>query len=774
MQGHRALLTGGDGVDGELLAGIGVAAHEDVRLGGLIGDGVGLHSAVGVEFHFRTRQQRLPLHLLADAVQHHVTGGLLGNGVVELGVKATLGVLHGQALAEADTGALAVLLHDLRLAPSRVDGDALALAFAAILLAHGHVLIALQAVQIHAVRAAAQDGAGHVGTDVAAADDHDSAAHLAARAAVHMAHEVDTGLDALCLAAGDVQPAAGLEAHGHIEALIALLTELGDGHILAHLHATAELHAHLPEDVDLRLHHVLLQAEAGDAVHQHAAGAFLLFKHGGPIALLRQIEGAAHTGRARADDGDLLAELTVHLGNDLLRHEAGGGVQILLGDEPLHLVDGHRLIHGTAGAGVLAPAVADAAAHGGERILPLDQLQSLTVLALGRQLQIALYGDVGGTGGLAGGGAGVVAVDPVLVPIVDGPLLRAPLHLVRQLLPGVFDKAVLGTQLLAQLHRAGGTVLHAAAAGHALLRLHRRHIGAAGHVWGVEQLAGAQGVAHVDVAVADAEDLLLAVDVGDLVDEAVVLGLLEDLHHLVIGDVLAPLGLYDIVGHIAHADAPVLHIVAAALAQLGAAGAAGAHALGVLALVLMQPIGDLLQTDGLVLRLDGFLHRDDVHTDARPSGRHHGGDLLQGQHGHPLEEGRHLGMLVDLASAHVQELGAAGDEQGQHPALFVAGVLAVQILPVIFQQAQPGHLVQQLFQGFPLHFGQLHHLGDGLGLADAHLQGHVHHLVGQYAVQTPVLRVVHGGFQADTVGDHGAQLQQVLPGRPVGTGDLEG
>ena len=655
-----------------------------------------------------------------------------------------------------------------------MDGDALALALAAVLLAHGHVLIALQAVQVHAVRAAAQGGAGHVGADVAAADDHDPAAQLAALAAVYLTHEVDTGLHALGLAAGNVQPAAGLETHGHIEALIALLTELGDGDVLAHLHAAAELHTHLAEDVDLRLHHVLLQTEAGDAVHQHAAGAFFLFKHGGPVALLRQIEGAAHARRARADNGDLLAELAVHLGDDLFRHKAGSGIQILLGNEPLHLVDGHGLIHRAAGAGILTPPVTDAAAHGGERILPLDKLQSLSVFALRRQLQIALYGDVGGAGGLAGGGAGVVAVDPVLVPVVDGPLLRAPLHLIRQLLPGILDKAVLGTQLLAQLHRTGGTVLHAAAAGHALLRLHRRHIGAAGHIGGVEELTGAQGVAHVDVAVADAKDLLLAVDIGNLVDEAVVLGLFEDLHHLFIGDVLAPLGLHDIVGHVAHTDAPVLHIVAAALAQLGAAGAAGAHALGVLALVLMEPVGDLLQADGLVLRLDGLLHGDNVHTDTRPSGRHHGGDLLQGQHGHPLEEGRHLWVLVDLASAHVQELGAAGHEQGQHPALFVVGVLAVQILPVIFQKAQPGHFIQQLFQGLSLHFGQIHHLADGLGLADAHFQRHIHHLIGQNAVQTPVFRVVHGGFQADAVGDHGAQLQQVLPGRPVGTGDLEG
>ena len=379
-----------------------------------------------------------------------------------------------------------------------------------------------------------------------------------------------------------------------------------------------------------------------------------------------------------------------------------------------------------------------------------------------------------GAGGLAGRGTGFVAVDPVLVPVVNGPLLRTPLHLIRQLLPGILDKAILGTELLAQLHRAGRAVLHTAAAGHALLRLHCRHIGTAGHIGCVEHLAGTQGITDIDVAVADAEDLLLTVDIGDLVDKSIVLRLFKDLHHLVIGNVLAALRLHHVVGHVAHSNAPVFHIVAAALTQLLPAGAAGAHALGILSLVLMEPVGDLLQTDGLIFRFDSFFYRDDVHTDTSASGRHHGGDLLQRQHGHALKECGHLGMLVDLAFPHIQELGTAGYKQRQDPAFFVIWVLAVQIFPVVFQQTQPGHFIQQLFQRLSLHLGQLHHLADGLGLADAHLQCHVHHLVGQHAVQPPVFRVVHGGFQADAVCDHCPQLQQVLSGRPIRIGDCKG
>ena len=156
-----------------------------------------------------------------------------------------------------------------------------------------------------------------------------------------------------------------------------------------------------------------------------------------------------------------------------------------------------------------------------------------------------------------------------------------------------------------------------------------------------------------------------------------------------------------------------------------------------------------------------------MHADAGASGRHHGGDLFQGQEGHPLEEGRHLGMLVHLAAAHIEELRAAGDELGQHIALFVVGVLSVQVFPVILDQAHPGHLVQQLLQRFPLQLGQLHQLPDGLGLADPHLQGHVRHFVADQVRQAPVFRVVAldalelGGHP---VGDHGHQLGDLGPG----------
>lgn len=56
-----------------------------------------------------------------------------------------------------------------------------------------------------------------------------------------------------------------------------------------------------------------------------------------------------------------------------------------------------------------------------------------------------------------------------------------------------------------------------------------RAVSGCGHIRRVEQLAGAQRVAGADTAVADAEDLVLAVNIRDLVHKAVFLGTLAEL-----------------------------------------------------------------------------------------------------------------------------------------------------------------------------------------------------------------------------------------------------
>ena len=247
---------------------------------------------------------------------------------------------------------------------------------------------------------------------------------------VDLPHKVDTRHDAVCVTAGDIQLTAGLETDGHIETLIALLAQLRDGHVFSDLHAAAELDTEFTQDVDFCLHHVFFEAKTWNAVHQHAAGTRFPFKHRRAVALFSEVVCARQARGAAADDGDLLGKFAVDLRNDLFGHKARFRVHVLLGDEALDLVNGDGLINRTARAGILAAAVADAAADRGERIFALDELQRLAVLALRGELQIALHRDVRWASRFARRGTGIVAVDAVPVAVVDAPLFRPPLDIV--------------------------------------------------------------------------------------------------------------------------------------------------------------------------------------------------------------------------------------------------------------------------------------------------------------------------------------------------------
>ena len=119
--------------------------------------------------------------------------------------------------------------------------------------------------------------------------------------------------------------------------------------------------AHLLEHLDLGVDNIFLEAEARDAEGQHTAGHLIFIKHSDVfVAHVRQIVGTGQAGRAGADDGDLLR---VRIGDaavgDDLRDVALVGLQLLLGDKLLDLVNGNGAVNVAAGAGVLAAAVAD-------------------------------------------------------------------------------------------------------------------------------------------------------------------------------------------------------------------------------------------------------------------------------------------------------------------------------------------------------------------------------------------------------------------------------
>ena len=375
------------------------------------------------------------------------------------------------------------------------------------------------------------------------------------------------------------------------------------------------------------------------------------------------------------------------------------GLHVLLGDELFDLVDGQRLVDGAAGAGILAVLSADAAADGRERIIILDELERVGIPAVARHLDVALDGDVRRAGGLAGRRAGRPGLDAaVLVAVILVPVILAPLGVVRQLVVRILDGAFLGAELLTQADSAGRAGLDALAAGNALLRVTLSHISGGGQIRRIEQLRGAQRIADADSAVADAEDLVLAVDVRDLVDIAAILGLLEDLHRLFIGDVVAMVRLTAVVSEVTNADAPLAFHIAGALAADALLLAAGAHGHADVALVLLQPVGQVLDRQRLALGRNGLFDRDDVHTDASASGRNHFSNTRQRQIGHAFKEISRLREHIRLLGIDHHDLGAAGNEHVQHPALFMVRILAVEILPMELDQTALADGLHRFFQ----------------------------------------------------------------------------
>ena len=197
-----------------------------------------------------------------------------------------------------------------------------------------------------------------------------------------------------------------MRTDGNVEALVALRTQLGDGDVFADVHAAAKFHTHLPENFDFGIDNILFEAEARDAEHKHAAGNGVAVEHGHGVALFGQIIGASHAGRAGADDSDLLRERNAAL-IEHLWHVALVGVQLLLCDEFLDLVDGDCAVHAAAGAGLLAAAVADVTADGGEGVFFFDEPERIQIAALGCHADVALYGNVCRAVALAGSGSGV-------------------------------------------------------------------------------------------------------------------------------------------------------------------------------------------------------------------------------------------------------------------------------------------------------------------------------------------------------------------------------
>ena len=374
VDGHGGLVTGSDGVDGKARTGVDVAAHKDVGLGGLVGLRIGKGTLATAKLHLGASQQVAPHDGLTDRHDHAVGVDTTQVVLVVLGRKTALVVKDTRAALEGDTAHTTGLVQmDLLGAPAAADVGAVLNGLATLLLAGGHLGLALQAEYLNVLGTQTAGVARDVDSHVAAAHHDGAAGQRVDLATVDLAQKVDGHGHVLGILARNTGEAAALAANGNIKGLKALLAQLVERHIATDLHAIAELGAHQANDLDLGLDNILLQLKAGNAIGEHAARALILLEHDGLVALLGQVESAGQAGRTGTDDGDLLVEAAGARRGHHRWDIAGRGIQIALGDKLLDLVDGHGLVHATAGAGILAAAIAHTAADSGQRVLALDE-----------------------------------------------------------------------------------------------------------------------------------------------------------------------------------------------------------------------------------------------------------------------------------------------------------------------------------------------------------------------------------------------------------------
>ena len=369
VQGDGALLAGSYRVDGELRAGIAVAADEDVGLGGLIGEAVGHGKALLCDLELADVEPA-PIDDLtygADDAVDLDNFEFAGADGLAAALLIGLAKLHELDLEPRD---LAVCTFDLDGSAQEAELDALGHCLLDLLGVCGHLGLGAAVDYVGVLRAKADGAAAYVHRNVAAADNGAFFTDLGLVAEVYLTQEVNAAEHALELLARNAERSGLLSADSQIEALIALLSELLYGNVFADLDAALEFNAHLTKNVDLGVQDVLFKAEGGDTKREHTAGDGVFIENGDRVTLVRKIVCAAHAGGARAYDGDLLgvgaAGLVYHLGN-----VAGLFVQVVVGDKALDLVNGDSLVNACAGAFGLAALVADSAAYGGEGVLCL-------------------------------------------------------------------------------------------------------------------------------------------------------------------------------------------------------------------------------------------------------------------------------------------------------------------------------------------------------------------------------------------------------------------
>ena len=217
-----------------------------------------------------------------------------------------------------------------------------------------------------------------------------------------------------------------MRTDSQIERLESLIAQAIERDILAHIHTAADLYAQLAQGIDLSLDHIARKLIGRNAVGHHATRLFFALEYGRRVPHSGKIVRTRKTRRPRTHDGDLLREPSTRGGRNDLRYVTILSLEILLGDEALHIIDRHRLVDRAARTSRLAALVADASTYRGKRILLLDERECIAVTPFSCHAQIALHRNMCRTGNLARCRASLMTLDTARILVIGIPVFFAP------------------------------------------------------------------------------------------------------------------------------------------------------------------------------------------------------------------------------------------------------------------------------------------------------------------------------------------------------------
>ncbi len=216
-------------------------------------------------------------------------------------------------------------------------------------------------------------GAGGVERGVAAAVDDDFAAEQRRPLALHRAQEAHRVEDPRRPAGRDIGAPGDMGPDGEERRVEAAPAH--GGFDVVDLGIEDELDPHRHNAPDLGVEHVARQAIFGDAEAHHTAGQRPSLADRHPMAEAPQMIGGGEARRSGADDEHALARFALRL----VERPAFGDRDVA--EEPLDRIDADRLVDLGAVAGGFARVIADAAHHGGQRIVFGQGAPGVLVLA---------------------------------------------------------------------------------------------------------------------------------------------------------------------------------------------------------------------------------------------------------------------------------------------------------------------------------------------------------------------------------------------------------